>query len=91
MEVKPTENSQFDQHQQEVSFLIGKMIKHSKALQHMNLTGTGLSAAVIYEMGSFLRRARSILCIHLSGNPGLTQDNMEYLNGRIKCRPNEDI
>jgi len=57
----------------------------------MNLSGTGLSSQVIYDMGTALRRARSILVIHLSGNPGLTPSNMEYLSKRIRCRPNEDI
>ena len=71
--------------------MLGKIIKHSRTLIHMNLTGCGLSAGVIYEMGNSLRRARSILVIHLSGNPGLTTKNMEYLNTRIKCRQNEDI
>ena len=71
--------------------MLGKIIKHSKTIQHINLTGTGLSKGVILEMGNCLRRSRSVLCIHLSGNPGLSQDNMAFLNTRIKCRQNEDI
>ena len=62
-----------------------------KLIIHMNLTGTGLSSGVIYEMGNCLRRARSLLCLHLSGNPGLTQENFEYLGDRIRCRTREDI
>jgi hypothetical protein len=38
-----------------------------------------------------LRRAGSLLSIHLSGNPGLTEENREYLVKRIRCRPNEDL
>ena len=71
--------------------MLGKIIKHSRTLQHMNLSGTGLSAQVIYEMGTILRRSRAILSLHLSGNPGLSQENMEYLHKRIRCRPNEDV
>ena len=56
--------------------MLGKIIKHSRTLQHMNLSGTGLSAQVIYEMGTILRRARAILSLHLSANPGLSQENM---------------
>ena len=42
-------------------------------------------------MGTFLKRSRAIQILHLSGNPGLSSDNYQYLHERIKCRPNEDI
>jgi hypothetical protein len=58
---------------------------------HLDLTCTGLSNLIIRELGSCLRRAGSLLSIHLSGNPGLTEENCEYLANRIKCRPREDI
>jgi len=32
----------------------------------------------------------SLLAIHLSGNPGLTAQNLEFLPRRIRVRPNED-
>ena len=95
------QNEQIDE--EETQLMLGKMIKHSKTLQHLNLTGTGLNSAVIFEMGSFMRRARSLLVIHLSANPGIygkppeeagldpELDNMNYLSRRIKCRLNEDI
>ena len=39
-----------------------------------------------------MRKARSVLCIHLSGNKGVaTKENKKWLCDRIKCRPNEDI
>ena len=89
--------------EEETMLMLGKMIKHSKTLQLLNLTGTGLNSAVIFEMGSFMRRSRSLLSIHLSANPGIygkppeeaeldpELDNLNYLGKRIKCRPNEDI
>lgn len=76
---------------EEINQMLGKIIKHSRTMIHMNLTGTGLSAGVIYEIGTCLRRARSVLVIHLSGNPGLTAENMDYLSDRVKCRPREDV
>jgi Ran GTPase-activating protein (RanGAP) involved in mRNA processing and transport len=70
---------------------LGKMIKHNKNLLHLDITSTGLGKFIIKEIGSMLRRARSLLCIHLSGNPGLDNETTEYLVKRIRCRPNEDI
>ena len=71
--------------------MLGKIIKHSRTLIHFNLTGCGLSKEVIFEIGTCLRRSRSVLVIHLSGNPGLTDENFDYLPRRAKCRPREDI
>ena len=91
MEVRKEDDPYWEEHNEDIKFMLGKIIKHSRTLQHMNLTGTGLSAPVIHEIGTCLRRSRSVLVIHLSGNPGLTTENMEYLSTRIRCRPNEDV
>ena len=72
MESGKEDSTSYENHVYEVNEMLGKIIKHSKTIIHMNLTGTGLSSSVIYEMGNCLRRARSLLCLHLSGNPGLT-------------------
>lgn len=91
MESGKEDSTSYENHVHEVNEMLGKIIKHSKTIIHMNLTGTGLSSGVIYEMGNCLRRARSLLCLHLSGNPGLTQENFEYLGDRIRGRAREDI
>ena len=72
--------------------MIGKIIKHNRAMHHMDLTSTGLNDFLIREIGNALRKARSVLCVHLSGNKGIAnKENREWLCERIKCRPNEDI
>ena len=38
-----------------------------------------------------MRRSRCIQTLHLSGNPGLSSENLIYLHERIKCRKDEDI
>ena len=81
----------FEWQVEEVNEMLGKIIKHSRTMIHMNLTGCGLSDEVIHEIGTCLRRSRSVLVIHLSGNPGLSKDNFEYLEKRVKCRSREDI
>ena len=69
-----------DRMTRETIVFLGKLVKHSNTLTHINLSGTGLSAPVIYEFGTFLRRARAIQVVHLSGNPGLTSENHVYLH-----------
>ena len=56
----------------------------------MDLTCTGLSSFIVVELGTIIRRAASVLSIHLSGNPLLTDENREYLIKRIKTRPITD-
>lgn len=58
---------------------------------HFDLTSTGLNDMVVREVGTSLRRATSLLAIHLSGNPGMTAYNLEFLPRRIRVRPNEDM
>jgi hypothetical protein len=60
-------------------------------LIHFDLTSTGLNDMVVREVGTSLRRATSLLAIHLSGNPGMTAYNLEFLPRRIRVRPNEDM
>ena len=71
--------------------MIGKLIKHSRTMQHIDLTGTGLGTYVIKAIGNALRKSRALMCIHLSGNPGLTRQNMGLIERGCKTRDNEDI
>lgn len=80
-----------DKEQLEICGLLGQAIKRNKQLLHFDLTSTGLTTLIIKEMGSIIRRAASVLCVHLSDNPGLNDENCDYLPKRIKCRPREDI
>ena len=50
----------YAEYEDDIIRMLGKIIKHSRTMQHMNLSGTGLSEQVIYEMGTFMRRSRSV-------------------------------
>jgi hypothetical protein len=80
-----------DKDSEKVIGFLTKVIKHNKQLIHLDLTSTGLNEAVVREVGTSLRRATSLLAIHLSGNPGMTAYNLEFLPRRIRVRPNEDM
>ena len=67
------------------------MIKHNLKFLHFDLTSTGLTTHIIQNLGKQLRRSRSLLSIHLSGNPGVNDYTSQALRERIVARPNEDI
>ena len=45
---------------------------------------------MITALGTALRRAKSLIAVHLTGNPGVSQDTAEYLQQRVHCRPYKD-
>ena len=51
--------------------LLGKMIKHNSNLLHLDLSGAGLGTFLIEGIATSVRKAKSLICLHLSGNPGL--------------------
>jgi hypothetical protein len=70
---------------------LARLIKFNAKFLHFDLTGTGLTRFMIFHIGKQLKRSRSLLAIHLGANPGLTEETIAYLRGRISARPNEDI
>lgn len=80
-----------EKQQDKILNYLSRLIKFNMKLGHVDLTCTGLTKYVIYELGRTFARSRALLAVHLSGNPGLSDDNKTYLNKRIKCRPNEDM
>lgn len=68
---------------------LSKFIKHNKNLLHLDLSATGMTENMIWQLGTALKRAKSLLVIHFSDNPGVTKVVKEYLFSRIRCRPSE--
>jgi len=68
---------------------LSKFIKYNKNLLHLDLSSTGLTENMLWQLGTALRRAKSLLAIHLSDNPGVTKVAKEYLFSRIRCKPLE--
>jgi hypothetical protein len=52
---------------------------------------------VLKKLGRSLSKARSLVGIHLTGNPGITDRVLRYVHQRIKCKepyaeePPEDL
>ena len=67
--------------------LIIHFIKYNKNLLHLNLSHTCLNEQALSEIGASLKKGKSILALHLTGNPGITDNLKTYLFNRIKCGP----
>jgi len=69
-----------------------KLIKYNKNLLHLDLSSTGLTEQMLRTIGASLNRSKSVLALHLSGNPGVTPALKDFLYKRIRCcKPKPDI
>lgn len=64
---------------------VTRFIKYNRNLVHFDLSHTGLSEQALRVIGASLKRGRSIVSLHMSGNPGVTQSLKDYLFERIRC------
>ena len=64
-----------------------QFIKKNTVLLHLDLSNMGIHSEMIKEFGPALRKSKSILSLHLSGNPGVTKDVKKYLRQRVRCVP----
>jgi hypothetical protein len=60
-------------------------IKRNKKLLHLNLDNTQLSESMLFKISSSLTRATSLLVLHASGNPGITQELRDMAWRRIRA------
>eukprot|EP00347_Sterkiella_histriomuscorum_P014450 403360819 len=61
---------------------LSNFIKYNKNLLHLDISNTGMTQPMLWSLGTALRRSRSLVSIHLSGNPGVTEQLKEYLHQR---------
>jgi len=67
-----------------------KFIKYNFKLYHLDLSHTGLTTLMLREFGSSLRRAKSLLSLHLNGNPGLSSALKAEMHQRVHCAESEE-
>lgn len=58
--------------QLEVSDALFRIIRYNKRLVHLDLTCTNISEAMFMQIIPGVKKTRSLMSIHLSGNPGVT-------------------
>lgn len=55
----------------------------SQALQHLNLSDTGLTEYIILMISKMVKASHCLLSLHLSGNPGLKDAVMQRFAGKL--------
>ena len=78
-----------DDHPKVVIHSLNQLIRFNTRLQSVNLSNTGLNAQVLVGLVSSLRHAKSLLCLHLTANPGITDEVEEYYRQRLSVKPDE--
>lgn len=70
----------------EVIECLSKLLKYNTSLQHLNLANTGLDEEIIRHLADeAMTKARSLLCLHLDDNPGITPENVAFTRARIRA------
>ena len=64
-----------------------KFLKNNNKLIHLDLGNIGLTKNMLKQFGPALRRAKSLIALHLSGNPGIDSELKSILFNRIHCIP----
>ena len=67
-----------------------RFIKYNKHLIHLDLSYTRLDEMMINLLGTSLRRAKSLVAVHFTGNPGVKKEPSDYLQQRVHCRSHKD-
>ena len=68
-----------------------KFLKNNNKLIHLDLGNIGLTKNMLKQFGPALRRAKSLVALHLSGNPGIDNELKSILFSRIHCLPRFEI
>ena len=61
------------------------MLSRNERLFHLDISECGLSADMLKEIAKAVSYAPSLLALHLSGNPGLSQETIEHLVLKLKA------
>jgi len=69
----------FNENEKKVVDLLQLMLSSNSNLMHLDLSECGLSADMLLEISRSIKFSMSLIAVHLSGNPGLTQ----YVKNKI--------
>jgi hypothetical protein len=76
---KKEQGPKLDEYNQSLLDNLSRFIKYNKSLIHLDLSYTRLDEMMVKALGTALRRAKSLVAVHFTGNPGACQNNAEYL------------
>ena len=69
---------------------LGNLVRCSKNIRSINLENTGLNAYVLCHLVPYVRHAKSLLCLHLAQNPGVSDTVKQFYQDRLSIAPKEN-
>jgi hypothetical protein len=57
----------------------------NRRLIHLDLSYTSLSSGIMYKMLPAIRKAKTLMAIHFTGNPGVTQEFKQWTFEKLDC------
>ena len=86
-EIKAEIKERLDERNDDIAWNICRFIKYNQNLMHLNLSHTFMDKDMVYKICDCMNKARSLQSLHLSGNPGITDETIKYLRKHIVCKP----
>ena len=65
-------------------YCFSKLIRFNKQIQSVILDNTGLNSQVMAGIVPALRHAKSLLCLHMTSNPGINEQIVNYYIKRLR-------
>ena len=75
--------------QAKVSAYLSRFFQVNRKLVHIDLTSTNLSEEAILDILTAVKRSKNLQGIHLSGNPGVTENLKEQAKVLLKTKPKD--
>ena len=69
-----------------ISRCLGEFIRHNKCLQYLDMEHTGLSHKMLIELMPPLKRAKSLLALHIGYNPGVDEALKRVIRIKMRCK-----
>ena len=72
--------------QRTVADLLFRLVRHGKRLIHLDLTSTNLAEQILEQMLPGIKRSRTLMSVHFSGNPGVTKRVQQEAQRILKAK-----
>lgn len=70
---------------------LGELIRHNRIIQSVNLNNCGLNAKILMGLMPAIKHARSLLCLHMASNPGISTFVIDFYRESLKAQSTEPL
>jgi Leucine-rich repeat (LRR) protein len=74
---------------EKVTRCFGNLVRHNRQIQFLGLENIGLSHKIITQLLEQMTKAKSLLSLNISDNPGIVKSISRNLRGRLKVKKNK--